>query len=54
MNKMNLIEALKKETGLSKAKSADVVDLFFAQMTDALSRDDRGGGWGLQHLCKGL
>ena len=41
MNKADLIEALQKETGLTKAKATQVVDLFFDRMTQALKRGDR-------------
>ena len=41
MNKADLIEALKKETGLTKAKAAEVVRLFFDEMSRALARGDR-------------
>lgn len=41
MNKSDLIEALRAETGLTKAKAEAVVDIFFGKMTDALVRGDR-------------
>ena len=41
MNKLELIQALKVATNLSKSQSAAVVDLFFNGMTDALARGDR-------------
>jgi integration host factor subunit beta len=41
MNKSDLIEALAKETGLSKTKGEQVGELFFDQMAEALARDDR-------------
>lgn len=41
MNKSDLIEALQKETGLTKTKTADVVDLFFGEITKALAKGDR-------------
>ena len=41
MNKAQLIEALRKETGLSATKSEQVVELFFDEMSKALSRGDR-------------
>ena len=41
MTKTELIEALRKETGLSATKSKRVVELFFDEMTDALARGDR-------------
>lgn len=41
MNKSDLVEALRKETGLTKAKAAQVVELFFDEMTNALANGDR-------------
>ena len=41
MNKSTLIETLRNETGLSKSKSEQVVDLFFDQMSEALTDGDR-------------
>jgi len=41
MNKSDLIEALAKETGLSKTRAEHVVELFFHQMAEALATDDR-------------
>ncbi len=41
MNKANLTEALKKETGLTKNKATEVVKLMFDKMTEALARGDR-------------
>ena len=41
MNKAGLIEALQRETELTRAKAMDVVDLFFAHMTQALARGER-------------
>lgn len=41
MNKSELIETLRKETGLTKAKATGVVDLFFREISDALARGDR-------------
>ncbi len=41
MNKSDLIEALRKETGLSKTKATMAVDLFFDEMTNALGKGDR-------------
>ncbi len=41
VNKLELISALKKETDISKAEAAIVVDLFFDNMTDVLARGDR-------------
>ncbi len=41
MNKSDLIEALRKETGLSKAKAMQVIELFFDEMSNALAKGDR-------------
>jgi integration host factor subunit beta len=41
MNKANLIEALQRETGLTKAKATQVIDLCFDHMTQALARGER-------------
>ena len=41
MNKLELIDALKKEAGISKQEAASVVDIFFGQMSDALAGGDR-------------
>ena len=41
MNKAELIEALGKETGLSKTKAGQVVELFFGEMSSALANSDR-------------
>ncbi len=41
MNKAELVEALRKETGLSRVKAEQVVELLFDQMADALARGDR-------------
>lgn len=41
MNKAELVEALRKETGLARVKAEEVVELFFDQMSDALARGDR-------------
>ena len=41
MNKLELIQALKDATNLSKSQSAAVVDIFFNGMTDALAKGDR-------------
>jgi len=41
MNKSDLIEATGKETGLSKTKAQQVVELFFGEMSNALAKDDR-------------
>jgi integration host factor subunit beta len=41
MNKMQLITALKEETGINKQEASAVVDLFFNSMADALSKGQR-------------
>jgi integration host factor subunit beta len=41
MTKYDLINALRKETGLTKSKSEQVVELFFDEMSKALAQGDR-------------
>ena len=41
MNKMELINMLKKEHRLSKKDAAAIVDLFFEKMSEALAKGDR-------------
>ena len=41
MNKLELIQALKDATDLSRSKAAVVVDIFFNGMADALANGDR-------------
>ena len=41
MNKSDLMVALSKDTGLSVTKAAEVVNMFFGEMTDALVKGDR-------------
>ena len=41
MNKSDLIEALRNETGLTKGKAEEVVEIFFGNMSDALTKGDR-------------
>ncbi len=41
MNKLDLINTLKNENGLSKIEAKTVVNLFFDEITDALSKGDR-------------
>jgi integration host factor subunit beta len=41
MNKLELIETLKKSNGLSKSESSRVVDLFFNEMANSLINGDR-------------
>jgi len=37
MNKLDLVETLKTEAGLTKYEAAVIVDLFFDEMSNALS-----------------
>ena len=48
MNKVQLIQALKDATNLSRSKAAAVVDIFFNQMSDALAK---GGRVEIRGLC---
>ena len=41
MNKLDLIESLKNEKGLSKIETKTAVNLFFDEITDALAKGDR-------------
>ena len=41
MQKLKLIDALKKECRISKKEAVAIVDLFFESMSEALARDDR-------------
>jgi integration host factor subunit beta len=41
MTKTDLIDTLRKETGLSKPKAEQVVELFFDEMSNALANSDR-------------
>jgi len=41
MNKLDLIDALQKETGLTKIEAKKVVELFFDEMSNALANGDR-------------
>ena len=41
MNKLELIDALKKECRISKKEAAAIVDLFFQIMSEALAKGDR-------------
>jgi integration host factor subunit beta len=41
MNKSGLIETLREETGLTKRKAEQVIDLFFDEMSEALSSGER-------------
>jgi integration host factor subunit beta len=41
MNKLNLIETLRNENGLSKTEAKAVVNTFFDEITNALANGDR-------------
>jgi integration host factor subunit beta len=41
MNKLELVEALRKESGLDKSEATAVVDVFFDEMASALAKGDR-------------
>jgi len=41
MNKLELISALKQKSGLTKAEAAEVVEIFFDSLTNALARGER-------------
>ncbi len=41
MNKLELVEALREESGLNKSEAAVVVDMFFKEMASVLSKGDR-------------
>ncbi|TWI77265.1 integration host factor subunit beta [Desulfobotulus alkaliphilus] len=41
MNKLELIATLKNEANISKAEAAEVVQIFFDSMTEALARGER-------------
>ena len=41
MNKLELIQAVKDATDLSKYEAAAVVDIFFNEMADTLTKGDR-------------
>ena len=40
MNKLELVEALRGETGLNKSEAAVIVNMFFDEMANALSKGD--------------
>jgi len=46
MTKSDLIESMRKETGLSESKSEQVVELLFNKMTEALAAGDRSKSGG--------
>jgi integration host factor subunit beta len=41
MNKLELVEALRKESGLNKSEAAAIVDMFFDEMSNALTKGER-------------
>jgi integration host factor subunit beta len=41
MNKLELIDVLKNQEGLTKAEAAKVVEIFFGKMADALAKEER-------------
>ncbi|MBW2642584.1 MAG: integration host factor subunit beta [Deltaproteobacteria bacterium] len=51
MNKLDLIEALQKEAGLTKNEAMAVVKLFFDEMANALASGDRVEIRGLCSFC---
>jgi hypothetical protein len=55
VNKADLIETLRSETGLSRSKAEAVVELFFDEMSKALAKWRPGRDQGLvQHLRQGI
>ena len=48
MNKLELIQALKDATDLSKSEAANAVDIFFNEMADELAK---GGRVEIRGLC---
>ena len=40
MNKLELVEALREETGLNKSEATAVVGMFFGEMANALAKGD--------------
>ncbi|TET44860.1 MAG: integration host factor subunit beta [Dehalococcoidia bacterium] len=41
MTRMELVDAVRKETGLTRIKAKEVVELFFDEMSRALAKGDR-------------
>jgi integration host factor subunit beta len=41
MNRLELVEALREENGLTKSEATAIVDMFFDEMSNALAKDDR-------------
>ena len=48
MNKLELVDALRKESGLNKSEATAVANLFFNEMTSALAK---GGRVEIRGLC---
>ena len=51
MNKLELIERLKNETGITKNEAAAVVHLFFNEISNSLANGDRVEIRGLCSFC---
>ena len=41
MNKLELIKALKEESGLTQLEATSVIDMFFGKMANALAKGER-------------
>ncbi len=41
MNKLQFIDLLKKETGISKPEAAQIISIFFDEMSEALAKGER-------------
>jgi integration host factor subunit beta len=41
MNKLQFIDLLKKETGISKPEAAQIISIFFNEMSEALAKGER-------------
>jgi len=41
MNKLELIDALRSETGISKSEAAQIISIFFDEMSEALAKGER-------------
>ena len=41
MNKLELVDTLREESGLNQSEATAVVDVFFDEMTNVLSKGDR-------------
>ena len=52
MNKLDLIEALKTETELTKNEATAVVNIFFDEMANALANGDQGGNPGSMFILR--